>query len=107
MAIEPSLITKKEAEQIVVKQCICCLKNSISMLVTLAYGFLLGALAPSLCLARSRLLVHWDQRADWRQWNVKLPLYRLWLSHPPGFAASGPIVLALTSPGRLAPYAGG
>ncbi len=37
-----------------------------------------------------------EPRADWRQWNAKLPLYRLrwalsrlWLTHPPSFPASG------------------
>lgn len=65
-------------------------RRKLLLLVTLASGFLLWTLAPSLFLARSRLLVRWNQRADWRQWRAKLPLYplrwalsRLWLSHPP------------------------
>jgi hypothetical protein len=71
-------------------------RRKLLLLVTLAYGFLLGVLAPGFSLARSRLLVHWEPRADWRQWNAKLPLYRLrwalsrlWLSHPPSFVESG------------------
>src|SRR5260221_126302 len=71
-------------------------RRKLLLLVTLAYGFLLWVLAPCLLLARSRLLVHWEPRADWRQWNAKLPVYRLrwalsrlWLSHPPSFAGSG------------------
>jgi Transposase DDE domain len=71
-------------------------RRKLLLLVTLAYGFLLWVLAPCLLLARSRLLVHWEPRADWRQWNAKLPVYRLrwalsrlWLSHPPFFAGSG------------------
>lgn len=71
-------------------------RRKLLLLVTLAYGFLLWALAPPLLLARARLLRGWDQRADWRQWQAKLPLYRLrwafsrlWLSHPPCFARSG------------------
>ncbi|MFL5662781.1 MAG: transposase [Ktedonobacteraceae bacterium] len=71
-------------------------RRKLLLLVTLAYGFLLWVLAPGLFLARSRLLVHWNPRADWRQWNAKLPVYRLrwalsrlWLSHPPSFVESG------------------
>lgn len=71
-------------------------RRKLLLLVTLAYGFLLAQLAPSLVLARSRLLVRWDHRADWRQWNAKLPLYRLrwalsrlWLTRPPSFAQAG------------------
>lgn len=67
-------------------------RRKLLLLVTLAYGFLLSALDASRLLARSRLLAHWGQRADWRQWNTKLPLYRLrwalsrlWLTHPPSF----------------------
>ncbi len=53
------------------------------LLVTLAYGYLLSLLSPSLWLARSRLLAHWCQRADWRQWTAKAPLYRLrWALRP-------------------------
>jgi len=71
-------------------------RRKLLLLLTLAYGFLLSLLAPNLCLARARLLVHWVPRADWRQWNAKLPAYRLrwalsrlWLAHPPSFTASG------------------
>ena len=71
-------------------------RRKLLLLVTLAYGFLLSLLAPSLYLARSRLLMHWVPRADWRQWNATLPVYRLrwalsrlWLAQPPSFAASG------------------
>jgi hypothetical protein len=72
-------------------------RRKLLLLVTLAYGFLLAMLAPSLLLIRSRLLAHWDQRADWRQWKAKLPLYRLrwalsrlWLCHPPSFSLCRP-----------------
>ncbi|MGH2478988.1 MAG: transposase, partial [Ktedonobacteraceae bacterium] len=72
-------------------------RRKLLLLVTLAYGFLLWTLAPSLFLARSTLLLHWNQRADWRQWKAKLPLYRLrwalsrlWLAHPPSFALCRP-----------------
>lgn len=71
-------------------------RRKLLLLVTLAYGFLLSLLAPSLFLARARLMSHWHPQADWRQWHAKLPLYRLrwalsrlWLSHPPSFARSG------------------
>jgi hypothetical protein len=56
-------------------------RRKLLLLLTLAYGFLLSALTPSSFLARSRLLVRWGQRADWRQWRAKRPLYRLrWAS---------------------------
>jgi hypothetical protein len=68
-------------------------RRKMLLLVTLAYGFLLTLLAPSLFLARSRLLVGWCQRADWRLWTAKVPVYRLrwalsrlWHTHPPRFA---------------------
>ncbi|HET7641652.1 MAG TPA: hypothetical protein VFK47_23275 [Ktedonobacteraceae bacterium] len=68
-------------------------RRKMLLLVTLAYGFLLALLAPSLFLARSRLLVGWCQRADWRLWTAKVPVYRLrwalsqlWHTHPPRFA---------------------
>jgi hypothetical protein len=71
-------------------------RRKLLLLITLAYGFLLAALAPPLFQARAQLLSRWDQRADWRLWTAKLPLYRLrwslsrlWLSHPPCFACSG------------------
>lgn len=71
-------------------------RRKLLLLVTLAYGFLLSLLAPSLVLARSRLLAQWQPCPDWRQWHAKLPLYRLrwalsrlWLSHPPAFSRSG------------------
>src|SRR5258708_34031261 len=71
-------------------------RRKLLLLVTLAYSFLLWMLAPCLLLARSRLLLHWGPRADWRQWTAKLPIYRLrwalsrlWLSHPPSFPGSG------------------
>jgi hypothetical protein len=67
-------------------------RRKLLLLVRLAYGFLLSALDASLFLARAHLLARWGQRADWRQWNAKLPLYRLrwslsrlWLTHPPAF----------------------
>ena len=72
-------------------------RRKLLLLVTLAYGFLLSVLPPSLLLARSRLLVHWCQRADWRLWTAKVPLYRLrwalsrlWQTHPPRFSAWQP-----------------
>jgi Transposase DDE domain len=72
-------------------------RRKLLLLLTLAYAFLLSMLAPSSFLARSRLLVRWNQRADWRQWNAKLPLYRLrwalsrlWLTHPPRFSRCHP-----------------
>lgn len=72
-------------------------RRKLLLLVTLAYGFLLSALAPPLFFARSRLLLRWNQRADWRQWSAKLPLYRLrwalsrlWLTHPPSFSDCRP-----------------
>ena len=72
-------------------------RRKLLMLVTLAYGFLLWVLAPAWVLPRSQLLVRWGQRADWRQWTAKLPLYRLrwalsrlWLSHPPSFSHCRP-----------------
>lgn len=71
-------------------------RRKLLLLVTLAYGFLLWCLTPVLLLARARLLLHWNERADWRQWQAKLPLYRLrwalsrlWLTHPPTFFHSG------------------
>ncbi len=71
-------------------------RRKLLLLVTLAYGFLLWSLAPSLLRARAHLLVHWQQRADWRQWKATLPLYRLrwtlsrlWLTNPPSFVRSG------------------
>ena len=72
-------------------------RRKMLLLVTLAYGFLLSVLAPSLLLARSRLFVHWCQRADWRLWTAKAPLYRLrwalsrlWQTHPPRFSGWQP-----------------
>jgi hypothetical protein len=72
-------------------------RRKLLLLVTLAYGFLLCILVSSLFLARSRLLVRYQQRADWRQWKAKLPLYRLrwalsrlWLTHPPSFVNCRP-----------------
>ena len=72
-------------------------RRTMLLLVTLAYGFLLSVLAPSLLLARSRLFVHWCQRADWRLWTAKAPLYRLrwalsrlWQTHPPRFSGWKP-----------------
>ena len=67
------------------------------LLVTLAYGFLLSLLAAPLWLARSKLLLHWCQRADWRLWRAKVPLSRLrwalsqlWQTHPPCLAGWHP-----------------
>ena len=72
-------------------------RRTLLLLVTLAYGFLLWASAPPRFQARSRLLVQFGQRADWRQWKAKLPLYRfrwalsrLWLAHPPAFSLCQP-----------------
>lgn len=72
-------------------------RRKLLLLVTLAYGFLLSALAPPLLSARSHLLLRWTQRADWRLWKAKLPLYRLrwslsrlWLTHPPAFSGCRP-----------------
>jgi hypothetical protein len=65
-------------------------RRKMLLLVTLAYGFLLSLLTPSLWLPRSRLLHNWCPRADWRLWTAKAPLYRLrwalsrlWRTHPP------------------------
>src|SRR3989454_1360155 len=44
-------------------------RRKMLLLVTLAYGFLLSLLAAPLWLARSKLLLHWCQRADWRLWR--------------------------------------
>jgi hypothetical protein len=72
-------------------------RRKMLLLITLAYGFLLSVLAPSLLLVRSRLFVHWCQRADWRLWTAKAPLYRLrwalsrlWQTHPPRFSGWQP-----------------
>src|SRR5258708_23523351 len=43
------------------------LRRKQLLLITLAYAFLLSALAASTFLAHSRLLLRWGQRADWRQ----------------------------------------
>lgn len=40
-------------------------RRKLLLLVTLAYGFLLSALAPPQLSARSHLLLHWTQRAGW------------------------------------------
>src|SRR5436309_9116034 len=65
-------------------------QHKLLLLVTLAYGALLAMLSPPLWRARCRLLVQWCQRADWRLWRVKVPLYRLrrslsrpWQAHSP------------------------
>jgi len=65
-------------------------RRKLLLLLTLAYGFLLSALSPPLLLARSHLLAKFCQRADWRLWTAKGPLYRLrwalsrlWHAHPP------------------------
>lgn len=65
-------------------------RRKMLLLVTLAYGFLLTMLGPPLWLARGTLLLQWCQRADWRLWQAKVPLYRLrwalsrlWQAHPP------------------------
>ncbi|MFL5661988.1 MAG: transposase, partial [Ktedonobacteraceae bacterium] len=72
-------------------------RRKMLLLVTLAYGFLLSLLTPSLWLARSRLLHAWCPRADWRLWTAKVPLYRLrwalsrlWQTHPPRFSGCHP-----------------
>ena len=68
-------------------------RRKMLLLVTLAYGFLLWMLSPPLWLARSRLLLAWCQRADWRLGTAKIPVYRLrwalsrlWHTHPPRFS---------------------
>jgi hypothetical protein len=68
-------------------------RRKMLLLVTLAYGFLLWMLSPPLWLARSRLLLAWCQRADWRLGTAKIPVYRLrwalsrlWHMHPPRFS---------------------
>src|SRR5438067_8070181 len=65
-------------------------QRKLPLLVTLAYGSLLAMLSPPLRRACCCLLEHWCQRADWRLWRVKAPLYRLRWSlrrplppHPP------------------------
>lgn len=65
-------------------------RRKLLLLVTLAYGFLLSILSPPLSLVRSRLLQRWCQRADWRLWTAKAPIYRLrwalsrlWQTYPP------------------------
>ncbi len=72
-------------------------RRKMLLLVTLAYSFLLSLLACSLSLARSHLLAQWCQRADWRLWTAKAPLYRLrwalsrlWQTHPPRFSNCHP-----------------
>lgn len=72
-------------------------RRKLLLLVTLAYGFLLGMLASPRDLACARLLLQWDHRADWHQWKATLPVYRLrwalsrlWSSHPPTFALCRP-----------------
>ncbi len=72
-------------------------RRKMLLLVTLAYGFLLAGLSAPLWLARCTLLLHWCQRADWRLWRAKVPLYRLrwalsrlWQAHPPRFAGWHP-----------------
>jgi hypothetical protein len=97
----------KIEEQFRFQKCELCLESvrlrdweprrKLLWLVTLAYGFLLSVLTPSLTQARTHLFKQWDQRADWRQWKAKLPLYRLrwafsrlWSRHPPSFSACRP-----------------
>jgi hypothetical protein len=65
-------------------------RTKLLWLLTLAHGFLLRILSPPMFAARCRLLWHWDQRADWRLWQVQAPLARLrtalarlWQAHPP------------------------
>lgn len=72
-------------------------RRKMLLLVTLAYSFLLSLLVCSLSLARSHLLAQWCQRADWRLWTAKVPLYRLrwalsrlWQTHPPRFSSCRP-----------------
>src|SRR5437868_1045437 len=72
-------------------------RRKMLLLVTLAYGFLLWMLSPPLWLARSRLLLEWCQRADWRLGTAKVPVYRLrwalsrlWHTHPPRFSCWHP-----------------
>jgi Transposase DDE domain len=68
-------------------------RRKLLWLVTLAYGFLLFLLSPPLFAQRTKLVAHWCQRADWRQWTAKVPLSRLrwalsrlWHTHPPQFS---------------------
>lgn len=72
-------------------------RRKMLFLVTLAYSFLLSLLVSSLSLACSHLLAQWCQRADWRLWTAKVPLYRLrwalsrlWQTHPPRFSSCRP-----------------
>lgn len=72
-------------------------RRKMLLLVTLAYRFLLSLLVCSLSLARSHLLAQWCQRADWRLWTAKVPLYRLrwalsrlWQTHPPRVSSCRP-----------------
>ena len=72
-------------------------RRKMLLLVTLASGFLLTLLSAPLWLARCKLLLHWCQRADWRLWRAKVPLYRLrwalsqlWQAHPPRVAGWHP-----------------
>lgn len=89
-------------------------RRKLLLLVTLAYGFLLSALTPSLLLVRCQLLTHWCQRADWPMWTAKVPLYRLrwalsrlWQRHPHTCRAGIPIVHTHTSHGLPAQSLGG
>src|SRR2546421_6292494 len=52
-------------------------QRKLLLLVTLAYGSLLAMLGPPLRMACCHLLQQWCQRADWRLWQGKAPLYRL------------------------------
>jgi len=72
-------------------------RRKMLLLVTLAYGFLLWVLSPPLWSARAHLLLQWCQRADWRLWTAKVPVYRLrwalsrlWSTHPPRFSGCHP-----------------
>ncbi len=72
-------------------------RRKLLWLVTVASGFRLWILAPALSRARTRLLRRWQPRADWRQWQAKLPLYRhsfalsrLWGCHSPCWAHCQP-----------------
>ena len=92
-------------------------RRKLLLLVTLAYGFLLGVLAPGLFLARSRLLVRLQATrrlaAVERQTSfIPTPLggetgFGSLILPPLWSLAGGLIVPPPTSPGHLVRYAGG
>jgi hypothetical protein len=80
-------------------------RRKLLLLLTLAYGFLLSALSPPLLLARSQLLAKFCQRADWRLWTAKVPLYRLrWAERPALARSSSPALGVAALPSSLSHY---